>query len=131
MDENKKEKLDKKYEKYKIHENLIIAKQARKTIRYIEKNAINFPTQYKVLRDRIIDSCYSMLEHIYRANIFQDIKDKKEIVIKIQMLNFYLEEALHKELIKNKKFESYVNHLIDIDKMVRSWFSYETSKQSL
>lgn len=137
MDGKKKEKLDKKYEKYKIHENLIIAKQARKTIRYIEKNAINFPTQYKVLRDRIIDSCYSMLELIYRTNIFQDIKDKKdkkdkkEIVIKIQMLNFYLEEALHKELIKNKKFESYVNHLIDIDKMVRSWFSYETSKQSL
>ncbi len=72
-----------------------------------------------------------MLELIYRANIFQDIKDKKEIVIKIQMLNFYLEEALHKELIKNKKFESYVNHLIDIDKMTRAWFSYETSKQSL
>lgn len=131
MDGKKKEKLDKKYEKYKIHENLIIAKQTRKTIRYIEKNAINFPIQYKVLRDRIIDSCYSMLELIYRANIFQDIKDKKEIVIKIQMLNFYLEEALHKELIKNKKFESYVNHLIDIDKMTRAWFSYETSKQSL
>lgn len=47
------------------------------------------------------------------------------------MLNFYLEEALHKELIKNKKIKSYVNHLIDIDKMTRAWFSYEMSKQSL
>lgn len=44
------------------------------------------------------------------------------------MLNFYLEEALRKELISTKKFESYVKHLIEIDKMTRSWFMYEKSK---
>ena len=43
------------------------------------------------------------------------------------MLNFYLEEALRKELINNKKFESYINHLLELDKMVRSWFYYEKS----
>ena len=43
------------------------------------------------------------------------------------MLNFYLEEALRKELLSNKKFESYVNHLIELDKMTRSWFKYEKS----
>lgn len=105
MDNMIKAKLDVKYEKYRIKENLIIAKQARKTIRYIEKNAINFPTQYKVLRDNIIKTCYIILEFIYRANIFQDINNKKEIVVQIQMLNFYLEEAYRKELISSKKFE--------------------------
>ncbi len=123
-----KKKLNYKYEKYRIHENLIIARQARKTIRYIEKNTINFPTQYKVLRDKIIGCSYSILENIYRANIFQDINNKKEIVVQMQMLNFYLEEGLRKNLLNNKKFESYVNHLIDIDKMIRAWFSYETCK---
>lgn len=44
------------------------------------------------------------------------------------MLNFYLEEALRKDILTNKKFESYTNHLINIDKMVRSWLNYKTSK---
>lgn len=127
LNDKEKQKLYRLYNKYKTHENFIIAKSARKTIRYVERNTISFPNTYKVLRNNIISSCYSILENIYRANIFQEIKDKKEVVVSIQMLNFYLEEALRKELITNKKFESYVNHLIELDKMVRSWFQYEKS----
>ena len=59
------------------------------------------------------------------VKIDKSIGDKKEVVVSIQMLNFYLEEALRKELINNKKFESYINHLLELDKMVRSWFYYE------
>ncbi len=44
------------------------------------------------------------------------------------MLNFYLEEALRKGILTNKKFLSYTSHLFKIDKMVRSWFKYETAK---
>ena len=121
-------KLEKINEKYKIYENLIIAREARKTIRYIEKNTENFPNKNRVLKDKIISYCYSILENIYRANIFQDKSDKKEIIVNIQMLNFYIEEALRKDLLTNKKFESYTNHLLQIDKMVRSWFKYEEIK---
>lgn len=107
---------------------LIIGRVVRKTIRYIEKNIDNFPNSFSVLKNRIIESCYDILEYVYRANIFQDIDDKKEIVVKIQMLNFYLEEALSKELISKKKFESYTRYLIEIDNMVRSWFKYEKNE---
>ena len=44
-------------EKYKTHDNLIIGRAARKTIRYIEKNTVNFPNKYSVLKERIIGSC--------------------------------------------------------------------------
>ena len=118
-------------QKYKVNHNLIIARQARKTIRYIEKNIHNFPNEYMVLKNRIIETCYDILKWVYRANIFQEKKDKKEIVVCIQMLNFYLEESYHKKLITKKKFESYTNHLIEIDKMTRSWFKYEEIKPSL
>lgn len=124
----KEEKLQKLYEKYKLNENLIIARTARKTIRYIEKNTENFPNKYNVLKTRIIDSCYDILKYIYKANIKQDIEDKKEIVVNIQMLNFYLEESYRKHLISEKKLISYTNHLIEIDKMTKSWFKYETIK---
>ena len=104
---------------------MLIASTTRKTIRYIEINISNLPNNNIVLKNKIIESCYSILENVYRANIFQDVDNKKEIIVKINMLNFYLEEALRKDLISSKKFESYVNHLLEIDKMTRSWFNYE------
>lgn len=127
--EKLEEKLKRLESKYVYNDNnFIIARTARKTIRYIEKNTENFPNKYKVLKNRIIESCYDILKYIYKANIKQDIFDKKEVVVNIRMLNFYLEEALNKKLISIKKFESYTNHLIEIDRMTRSWFNYETSK---
>ena len=128
LSERKKYKLKKYAEKYHTHEKLLIASTTRKTIRYIERTIVNIPNKHMVLKNKIIESCYSILENVYRANIFQDIDDKKEIIVNINMLNFYLEEALRKELITSKKFESYVKHLIEIDKMTRSWFNYEEKK---
>lgn len=128
MDEKKKEKLDELYKKCIPEEKLLIARTARKTIRYIEKNTENFPNKYKVLRDRIIGNCYDILKYIYRANIFQEKDEKKEIVVNIQMLNFYLEEAYRKEILTNKKLMSYTNHLLELDKMTRSWIKYEKKK---
>ena len=128
LSDKKEFELNKLKEKYKIHEKFIIARKARKTIRFIEKNTHNFPNEYRVLKDRIIGSCYDILECIYRTNIFGDINDKKEIIVKIQMLNFYLEDALKKGVLTNKKFISYSSHLLEIDKMVRIWFNYEKIK---
>ena len=77
LSEKEKSKLTKYANHYKTTEKLLIAASGRKTIRYIEKNTINFPNEYYVLKNKIIDSCYSMLENIYRANKFQDIDNKK------------------------------------------------------
>ena len=120
-------KLNKTKRKCISEEKLIIAKVARKTLRYIEKNTENFPNKYVVLRNKIITTCYDILECIYRANVFQELSDKKEIVVKIQMLNFYLEEAYNKEILTYKKLINYGNYLLELDKMVRAWFKYETS----
>ena len=125
---NKSAKLNKLKKRYISHEKLIIARVARKTIRYIEKNTENFPNKYNVLKTRIINTSYNILENIYRANIFGEINDKKEIVVNIQMLNFYLEEALNKNILTSKKLISYSSHLLELDKMVRTWFTYETNK---
>jgi len=128
ISEKKYQKLEKIKEKYVVHEKFTIARNARKTLRFIEKNTTNFPNEYKVLKERIINTCYDILENIYRANIMQSIEVKKEIVVKIQMLNFYLEESLRKNLLSEKKFISYSKHLLELDKMVRKWFSYEAKE---
>lgn len=128
IDEKKKYKLNKLKKKYVTHEKFIIAREARKTLRFIEKNTENFPNKYMVLKNRIIGSCYDILKCIYRANVFQDLNDKKEVAVEIQMLNFYLEEALRKDIITEKKFLSYSKYLLELDSMVRAWFKYETNK---
>ena len=128
LSDKKKQKLYQKKEKYRVHENLIITRSARKTLRYIEKNTENFPNKYSVLKNKIIESCYNILEWIYRANVIQEIDTKKEIVVQIQMLNFYLEEAMRKEILSSKKFLKYVEHLVELDKMTRAWIKYEEDK---
>ena len=124
LPDKKRQKLIKTKEKYKVHENLIIARSARKTLRYIEKNTENFPNKYSALKTRIIESCYNILEWIYRANVMQDMDSKKEIVVQIQMLNFYLEEAMRKDLLTSKKFLKYAEYLVELDKMTRAWIKY-------
>lgn len=111
-----------------MEDKLLIARNVRKTINYIEKNIYNFPNNYKILKIRILNSCYNILENVYRANIDQDKKAKKEVIVEIKMLNYYLKQALDKELIGKKKFLSYAKHLEEIHNMVLSWYSYEKSK---
>ena len=113
--------------KNKSNEKFLIARRARQTLNFIVKNTENFPIKYSVLKNNIIEECYSMLKNIYRANILQDINDKKEIIVNIEMLNYYLDEALRKNIITKKKFLSYGKYLYEIDGMVRSWLVYEKS----
>ena len=111
-----------------MNDNLLIARSVRKTITYVEKNIYNFPNEYKVLKERIINSCYDILENVYRANINQNIDSKREALVQLKMLNFYLKQALDKELITKKKFLSYGRHLEQIHNMVYSWCGYEKSE---
>lgn len=112
-----------------MNDNLLIARSVKKTINYIEKNIYNFPNEYKVLKERIINSCYDILENVYRANLDQNICYKREVLVQIKMLNYYLKQALDKEIITKKKFLNYGNHLLEIHNMVNSWCGYEKSEQ--
>lgn len=131
MDEkeiNKLNKLSNKYHnKYNVNDKLKIYHMTKTTIRYIEKNIMNIPKEYMILRNRIIDTSYKIMEGIIRANIFQDKEDKKAIIVDIQLLNFYLDEARINGVLTDKKFYSYSKYLLQIDKMVRTWINYEKS----
>ena len=124
-------KLKRIKRKYESNEKLIIARCARKTINYIVKNTDNFPNKYIVLKNNIKSECYEMLKNIYRANIFQDLNDKKEIMVNIEMLNYYLDEALREGILTKKKFLSYAKYLNEIDRMIRSWMMNEANRKPI
>ena len=122
------EKLKKKAIKYNSNEKFIIARRARQTLNFIVKNTESFPMKYVVLKNNIISEAYSMLRNIYKANILQEMNDKKEIIVNIEMLNYYLDEALRKGILTKKKFLNYVKFLYEIDRMVRVWIVNEKSR---
>lgn len=76
MNNNKKTIINK--QKHKSHEKFIIAKNARKTIQYIENTVINFPKEYFTLKNKTIECSYNILENIYRPIYFKILKIKKK-----------------------------------------------------
>ena len=106
-----------------MHDKLLISIKVKKTIEYIEKVANNYPKIEYVLKNKILDACYELLELTYKANIYHDKKYMKEILVKIRIIEYFV-----KKLINFKKYENIGNHLLEINKMVNSWILCEKIK---
>ena len=68
---------------------------------------------------------------MYNNNIHKEIIYMKDIIVKIRMLEYYIKISLDKKIINYKKYENIGNHLLEINKMIVSWFYNEKNKQSL
>ena len=90
-----------------MKDNLIIISNMKKTIFYLDKVIINFPRTEKVLKDKISNTYYEVLELVYFSNLL-DIKERivyqKRIISKIKMIDFYFKIALDKKYISYKKY---------------------------
>lgn len=114
-----------------MQDKLLIASKIKKTIEYIDKAVSNYPHGEIILKNKIMDNCYDLLEIVYKANVFKEDKYMKELITKIRMLNYYIEISLEKKLISFKKFENVGKHLLEISKMVNVWMKNEKEKQSI
>lgn len=84
-----------------------------------------------VLKSKIEDNLYNLLENCIRANINTgNIRNKyqKEMLVNIILLDYYIGESRSKKIIKSKRFKSFVNCLIELRKMCVSWSNNEKSK---
>ena len=74
-------------------DNSRIILRLKKTIIYTEKVLENFPKKEFVLKNRIIDMFYNILELTHEVYIDRENKTKiiKKILVKIRMLDFYLQ----------------------------------------
>ena len=109
-------------------DNLIIIANMKKTILYLDKIIINFPGNERVLKDKISDSMYEVLEYMYMANEvnnYNRILYQKKIVSKIKMIDFYLRISLGKKYISYKKYQKVCGHLLDNLKLIYGWIKYE------
>lgn len=110
-------------------DNSKIILRVKKTIIYTEKVLINFPKKDIVLKNKIIDSFYNILEDTYK--IYIDSNKNlliKNILIRIRMLDFYLQISLDKELISRKNIKNISLNLRDITSMYYAWLNYNNEK---
>lgn len=111
-----------------MQDKLLIITHIKKTIEYIEKMVKNYPHSEIILKNKIIDNCYQLLEISYRANIYKNVYFMKDIIVRIRMIEFYIKKSLDKKVISYKKYEIIGNHLLEINKMVNMWILNEAKK---
>lgn len=94
----------------------------KKFILSLDDILINFPKKEKVLKDKIKETSYEVLELIEYTNLITDKIDYQyQIISKLSMLDFYFEEALKKNYISEKQCRNKGNELLEITKMVYGW----------
>lgn len=109
-------------------EKLKVINDFKKTILYLDKVVNNFPGNERVLKDKISNSMYEVLECMYIANEvsnYNRILYQKKIVSKIKMIDFYLKISLDKKYISYKKYQKMCKHLLDNLKLIYGWIRYE------
>ena len=112
-----------------MNELLIISK-LKKTIIFINKSLENFPKKEIILKQKIEILLYDLLEITYLANYKKEerISLIYEALVKIKMLDFYLNIALENKLVTYKKFINICNYLNEITKMNYGWINSEKKK---
>ena len=114
-----------------MYEKLEVVNDIKKTIFYLDKIIVNFPRTEKVLKDKISNTYFEVLELIYFSNLL-DVKDRivyqKRIISKIKMIDFYFKMALDKKYISYKRYLKIGNYLLNIIKQLYGWIRCEKSK---
>ena len=114
-----------------MKEDLRVVNDIKKTIFYLDKIVNNFPRTERVLKDKIINTYYDVLDLIYFSitlNISERIIYQKKIISKIKMIDFYFKIALDKKYISYKKYLKIGNFLLNIIKQLYGWIRYEKSR---
>ena len=110
-----------------MHEKLVVVNDIKKTILYLDKIIVNFPRTEKVLKDKISNTYYEVLELVYFSNLL-DVKERiiyqKRIISKIKMLDFYFKISC------DKKYMKVGNFLLNMIKQLYGWIKYEKTKLS-
>ena len=124
-------RLYKNHYQTNFNEQLELINEYKKTMKYIEKTIESFPKSERVLKDRMIDNLYEILELIYMSNIITERRTyQSKIIAKLKMLDFYLAQSLEKNYIGYDKYNKCGNYLIKLVNLIEAWMisTYEKSK---
>lgn len=112
-----------------MNDKLLVITKLKRTIEYLYKILDNYPHKYIELKNKLINSLFSMLEYAYLANNSLDRLDNmKKCIVKLEMIDYYLKLSYKKDIISKKYYISISKHLIDINKLLIGWRTHEESR---
>ena len=106
-----------------------IARYIKEFILSLEEYLINYPKREFELRNRLVYDSYELLEFVYLANYEKDDKRHDyqiKAMMKINILDFYLESSFKKHIISEKQSIKLSQKLLNINKMMYGWLKDES-----
>lgn len=102
--------------------------EAKKIIMYLDDILINYPRKSFVLKNKLEETGYELLELIYYTNLINErLDNQKKIISFISMLDFYLEISYNKQYISLKKLNQGARILDNIKKLTYGWIKCNES----
>jgi len=103
-----------------------------KTNNYVDKLIINFPKKEVVLKNRLEECMFSLIELIFSyeiQNVYR-IKEKylKDMLIKLSMFNYYINFSYEKKYISKRQSQVVGRYLVEIRKMIYGVIRSEANK---
>ena len=73
-------------------EKFKVVVEVKKFIEFSDSLLVNYPRSSRVLKDRIENYSYDLLEFVYYANLLKNrVEYQKRIIVMISMLDYFLE----------------------------------------
>ena len=106
-----------------MNNKFLLANEIKNFILSLDSILINYPKKDIIIKKRIINTSFELLELVYLANNKIDNKEniKYECLSKISMIDFYLEYLYEKKIISKKICMKKSSELEEITRMVYGW----------
>ena len=110
-----------------MNNKFLLANEIKNFILSLDSILINYPKKDIIIKKRIINTSFELLELVYLANNKIDNKEniKYECLSKISMIDFYFEYSYQKNYISLKNLNTYIFNLTKINKMLHGWINNE------
>lgn len=110
-----------------MNNKFLLANEIKNFILSLDSILINYPKKDIIIKKRIINTSFELLELVYLANNKIDNKEniKYECLSKISMIDFYFEYSYKKNYISLKNLNTYIFNLTKINKMLYGWINNE------
>lgn len=113
----------------KKEEQFITVLKIKEFIGGLNKIVVNIPNNEKIIKEKIIEDAYQLLEIVYKANFTMDYDERKKNKIialtKISMLDYYFEICYKNKYINEKCLIKECDQLLNINKMIYAWIKNE------
>lgn len=121
-----------------MNDRLRFTRNIKQFILYIDDIVDDFPNNEKVLRDKIKDAAYFLLEFAFLANendVYREVKQRifnqRKIIVYLKMLDFYFYQAYLNKFVEYKRYTKISKRLLSLVKELYGWMRSDEYRRGI